>query len=47
VEELDEERKTIGLFPGTETSRGFKQPNSLDLTFRTGLPIAKDAGFAL
>jgi len=31
----------------TETSRGCKQPNSLDPIFRTGLPISKDAGFAL
>jgi hypothetical protein len=37
----------IVTFKKLKPHRGFRQPNSLDPIFRTGLPFDKDAGFAL
>jgi len=44
--EFVEERKTVG-FQDIETSRGFKQPNSLDLIFRTERPNSLDLTFRI
>jgi hypothetical protein len=47
MKELLRNAKLLVFFHPLKPHRGFKQPNSLDLTFRTGLPFGKDAGFAL